>query len=258
MSSRDDDFLSQALNFSAPNGRDTRLYQGYSHWNQRSKRKCQIRSPLRQALHSFSLSLYPTPALPRLAMSDLLQERLSAASKFLLQSPPGEINDVFTDLRSLVSDAQQLERSILPALKQYNLEQYIVATLPGQSGGGTGGEKVIVTPDSRLSTTRTTSEEEGSVEERHVDYRRGMSFAFDHMNSVSFPLSLPLSLPLSRGLTSLPLFTGSDGFGSSTNPFFLPIRPRNPLNFLLNRSLVPKTRRKPLQRRSLFHLPFIR
>ncbi|GAA5907176.1 Cap1p [Sporobolomyces salmoneus] len=127
-------------------------------------------------------------------MSDLLQERLSAASKFLLQSPPGEINDVFTDLRSLVSDAQQLERSILPALKQYNLEQYIVATLPGQSGGGTGGEKVIVTPDSRLSTTRTTSEEEGSVEERHVDYRRGMSFAFDHMNSTaSDPQPIPSS-----------------------------------------------------------------
>ncbi|GAA5976156.1 hypothetical protein JCM5350_000333 [Sporobolomyces pararoseus] len=124
-------------------------------------------------------------------MSDLLEERLSAASAFLLQSPPGELNDVFNDLRSLVQDDQALEQSILPALKQYNLEQYVVSTLETASAAG---KKVIVTPVSQLasSSSSTTTAPEG--EERHVDYRQGISFSFNHMNSTaSDPQPLPPS-----------------------------------------------------------------
>jgi capping protein alpha len=125
-----------------------------------------------------------------------LEERLSAASAFLVQSPPGEINDVFTDLRSLVQDDAALERSILPALKQYNLEQYVVSTLPAGSGGAAGGGgKVIVTPDSETTTT------EG--QERHVDWRSAKTFSFDHMTAVSAPSS---SASYTSNLANSPLF----------------------------------------------------
>ncbi|GAA5952573.1 hypothetical protein JCM3765_002210 [Sporobolomyces pararoseus] len=143
-------------------------------------------------------------------MSDLLEERLQAASAFLLQSPPGELNDVFTDLRSLVQDDQALERSILPALKQYNLEQFVVSTL--QSGSG-AGKKVIVTPVSQLpsaSSANTTPEGASTEgEERHVDYRQGISFAFNHMNSTASDPQ-PLSPSDSYDSETLSILQGID------------------------------------------------
>ena len=80
------------------------------------------------------------------------EERVQAVSQFLLQSPPGEINDVLngrfnpfarhqdhvadtppicTDVRMLVGDDESLEAGVLPALQQYNLEQFTVAEVPG-------------------------------------------------------------------------------------------------------------------------------
>lgn len=93
------------------------------------------------------------------------QERIRAASKFLLQSPPGEINDVLNgmgpfslplpslcpnadcllshisrklivivlhvDVRNIISDDDSLQSGILPALREYNLEQFITANVPG-------------------------------------------------------------------------------------------------------------------------------
>lgn len=78
------------------------------------------------------------------------EERIQAASKFLLQAPPGEINDVLngecfqhpksssvytelycTDVRNIVSDDDVLQAGVLPALRQYNLAQFITADVPG-------------------------------------------------------------------------------------------------------------------------------
>jgi capping protein alpha len=80
------------------------------------------------------------------------EERVQAVSQFLLQSPPGEINDVLNgpiiafaryqhhvadvppicaDVRMLVGDDESLEAGVLPALQQYNLEQFTVAEVPG-------------------------------------------------------------------------------------------------------------------------------
>jgi capping protein (actin filament) muscle Z-line, alpha len=76
-------------------------------------------------------------------------ERIQAVSSFLLQSPPGEINDVlngwcsvrtpFTtyptllplDIRNIISDDDLLQEGILPALKEYNLAQFITTDVPG-------------------------------------------------------------------------------------------------------------------------------
>ena len=86
------------------------------------------------------------------------QERIAAASRFLVQSPPGEINDVLngmslltlfrhycvrpclvcssirvfwsTDVRDIIADDEALQAGILPSLEQYNLEQFITADVP--------------------------------------------------------------------------------------------------------------------------------
>ncbi|KAK4705012.1 hypothetical protein P7C70_g1194, partial [Phenoliferia sp. Uapishka_3] len=59
----------------------------------------------------------------------MVAARMEAASSFLLQSPPGEINDVFNDIRSIVGDDNALETGILPALEQYNTEQLSILIL---------------------------------------------------------------------------------------------------------------------------------
>ena len=118
-------------------------------------------------------------------------ERIEAASKFLLQSPPGEINDVlngalhesFTavvaathmsngtpsrlgaDVRNIISDDDSLQAGVLPALREYNLSQFITAEVPGHQHqvsnllylhlGSTGLS--IFSDDRERSRTLTTS-----------------------------------------------------------------------------------------------------
>jgi len=98
--------------------------------------------------------------------------KFSLASQLLLQSPPGELNDVFQSLRSLVSSDQELETQILPALKQYNLEQFTVVSFKN-------GKKGLITKEARVG------ESEGE-EENFIDWREGKRFGFNHMTSVSY------------------------------------------------------------------------
>ncbi|KAH9480503.1 F-actin-capping protein subunit alpha-2 [Psilocybe cubensis] len=78
-------------------------------------------------------------------------DRIKAASQFLLQSPPGEINDVLngavqslqplhetgilimnatSDIRYIISDDDLLQEGIQPALREYNIEQFTVVDVP--------------------------------------------------------------------------------------------------------------------------------
>lgn len=77
-------------------------------------------------------------------------DRIRAASNFLLQSPPGEINDVLNgmvkpgtllshkipvtydipDIRNIISDDDLLQEGIQPALREYNIEQFTVVDVP--------------------------------------------------------------------------------------------------------------------------------
>ncbi|KAJ7794178.1 hypothetical protein B0H14DRAFT_3093833 [Mycena olivaceomarginata] len=57
--------------------------------------------------------------------------RIEAACSFLLQSPPGEINDVLNDVRNIISDDDSLHEGVLPALKEYNLTQFMTVDVPG-------------------------------------------------------------------------------------------------------------------------------
>ncbi|CAG8458567.1 11169_t:CDS:2, partial [Paraglomus brasilianum] len=52
------------------------------------------------------------------------EKKLEIITKFLLDSPPGEVNDVFNDVRSLMNNPVVFQEGILTALEQYNTEQF--------------------------------------------------------------------------------------------------------------------------------------
>ncbi|KAB5593707.1 F-actin-capping protein subunit alpha-2 [Ceratobasidium theobromae] len=91
-------------------------------------------------------------------------ERVSAAASFIVQSPPGEINDVISDLRTIVGDDEALQDGIQPALEEYNKEQFVCVTVPGQE------HQVIVSNAGMIP-------ESG----RFIDPRSKTSFVFDHL-----------------------------------------------------------------------------
>ncbi|KAH8114348.1 F-actin capping protein, alpha subunit [Phellopilus nigrolimitatus] len=96
------------------------------------------------------------------------QERIQAASRFLLQSPPGEINDVLNDVRDIISDDEALQAGVLPSLQEYNLAQFITADVPGCE------HQVIVSEAGRLETAE-------DAQPRFLDPRSKLTFVFDHL-----------------------------------------------------------------------------
>ncbi|KAF7308693.1 Capping protein [Mycena chlorophos] len=95
-------------------------------------------------------------------------ERIEAASTFLLQSPPGEINDVLNDVRNIISDDDSLHAGVLPALKEYNLTQFMTADVPNAD------HQSIVSDAARVDST-------DEAQERFVDPRSKTTFLFDHL-----------------------------------------------------------------------------
>ncbi|EMD40291.1 hypothetical protein CERSUDRAFT_110894 [Gelatoporia subvermispora B] len=102
-------------------------------------------------------------------------ERIQAASKFLLQAPPGEINDVLNDVRNIISDDDQLQEGVLPALREYNLAQFMTAEVPGHQ------HQSIVSSAARVPKTGEEGEEE-EESDRFWDPRSRTSFRFDHLS----------------------------------------------------------------------------
>ncbi|EGN98413.1 hypothetical protein SERLA73DRAFT_183411 [Serpula lacrymans var. lacrymans S7.3] len=96
-------------------------------------------------------------------------DRIQTASSFLLQSPPGEINDVLNDVRNIISDDDSLHEGVLPALKEYNIAQFITVEVPGTQ------HQTVVSEAARLAV----GEDE---EERFLDPRSKTSFRFDHLS----------------------------------------------------------------------------
>ncbi|CAK5262913.1 unnamed protein product [Mycena citricolor] len=95
-------------------------------------------------------------------------ERIGAAASFLLQSPPGEINDVLNDVRNIISDDDSLHEGVLPTLKEYNITQFMVVDVPGAQ------HQTIISEAARVSTS-------GDGQERFLDPRSKTSFLFDHL-----------------------------------------------------------------------------
>ncbi|KAF8908946.1 F-actin capping protein, alpha subunit [Gymnopilus junonius] len=96
-------------------------------------------------------------------------ERIQAASQFLLQSPPGEINDVLNDIRNIISDDELLEQGIHPALTEYNIEQFTVVDVPETN------HQSIISDVARVGSSLEN-------EERFLDPRSRLTFVFDHLS----------------------------------------------------------------------------
>ncbi|KAI9288454.1 capping protein muscle Z-line, alpha 2 [Umbelopsis sp. AD052] len=96
-----------------------------------------------------------------------VDEKVHIAASFLLESPPGEVNDVFNDIRTLIGDDDALQAGILTSLEDHNTEQLITVALPESE------TEVIISKFGQL---------EGG---RFADPRSKQSFAFDHMRLVA-------------------------------------------------------------------------
>ncbi|KAI7869225.1 F-actin-capping protein subunit alpha [Spinellus fusiger] len=96
-----------------------------------------------------------------------IEDKVKIASEFLLSSPPGEVNDVFNDIRTLVDNDTALESGILNTLEEYNTTQLITVTLPDLD------YEVIV---SKYNTLQ---------DNRYLDPRSQKSFQFDHIRLIA-------------------------------------------------------------------------
>ncbi|KAL0074322.1 hypothetical protein F4703DRAFT_1745214 [Phycomyces blakesleeanus] len=104
-------------------------------------------------------------------MEDIsIEDKVKIASGFLLASPPGEVNDVFNDVRTLVDDDKALESGILTTLEEYNTEQLITVIPPGLD------YEVIVSKHGKVDL------------DRYLDPRSKKSFQFDHIRLVATEL----------------------------------------------------------------------
>jgi hypothetical protein len=55
------------------------------------------------------------------------------ASAFICGAPPGELSDVFGDIKALTADDPSLLSKLGPAFQKYNEEQLATTKLPGSS-----------------------------------------------------------------------------------------------------------------------------
>ncbi|TFK28038.1 F-actin-capping protein subunit alpha [Coprinopsis marcescibilis] len=117
-------------------------------------------------------------------------ERIDAVSSFLLQSPPGEINDVLNDVRNIIADDALLQEGILPSLREYNIAQFTTVDVPE-----TNHQSII------SEAARIVAEES---EERFLDPRSKTTFVFDHLTlEASKPEPYELDTPHEEARVSL-------------------------------------------------------
>ncbi|KAI0789633.1 F-actin-capping protein subunit alpha [Abortiporus biennis] len=112
-------------------------------------------------------------------------ERIQTAAKFLLQSPPGEINDVLNDVRNIISDDEALQAGAATALREYNLTQFITAEVPGHQHQCIVSEAALVPKQSSTeegAEGEAEQEQENDDIDRFWDPRSRTSFRFDHLN----------------------------------------------------------------------------
>lgn len=95
-----------------------------------------------------------------------IEEKLKIAHKFIMESPPGELNDVFNDIIVLLDldDYKDLLPTFTKSFQEYNNANFIPVELPNQK------DKTIVSKFSMVD------------DEHYMDPRTGNSFSFDHFH----------------------------------------------------------------------------
>jgi len=89
-------------------------------------------------------------------------DAIETVSSFILDAPPGELQDVLTDVKSLLGDGATVVEDLAPAVAKYNKEQLVAVKLPG------GSQKVIISEHNDLG------------DGRFFDVESQSSFSFDH------------------------------------------------------------------------------
>jgi capping protein alpha len=98
-----------------------------------------------------------------MAESLSVDEKATIARRFIAHAPPGEFNEVFNDVRTLVDDESLVEESISQAFADYNREQCIPTKIQNSE------EECLITEANDLS------------DGRFYDPRTKQSFKFDHL-----------------------------------------------------------------------------
>jgi len=97
-------------------------------------------------------------------MSDVSEEELvDIASNFILNSPPGELLEVVTDVRALLPNDGMLNESAPRTFREYNTEQMIHVDAPNHS------HKVLITKYGEVS------------DGEYLDPKGGQVIQFDHI-----------------------------------------------------------------------------
>ncbi|KAJ1964118.1 F-actin-capping protein subunit alpha [Dipsacomyces acuminosporus] len=98
------------------------------------------------------------------------QDKIAKVAKFLVHSPPGEVDDVFNDIRGIVNDDEALQDQILPALAESNMQQFLAVEVPEKES------TVLITHYNMVD------------ESRYLDPNTRTVFTFDHLRRVASDL----------------------------------------------------------------------
>ncbi|KAJ2162295.1 F-actin-capping protein subunit alpha [Coemansia sp. RSA 552] len=94
------------------------------------------------------------------------ESKIAKAASLLLHSPPGEVDDVFNDIRGIVGDDDALQEHIGAVLAESNMQEFLVVQVPSKEES-----RVLLTPYNRVGDSS-----------RFVDPNTHTSFEFDHLH----------------------------------------------------------------------------
>ncbi|KAI3652424.1 hypothetical protein MP228_002749 [Amoeboaphelidium protococcarum] len=104
-----------------------------------------------------------------------VEQKIKLASKFILDSPPGEFHEVLNDVRLLINDDVKLQGGIKKAVHDYNVEQFITCKLNENQNDD----------EEDVSQRAIVSKYNEQADGTFVDFRSKQKFKFDHIKQTA-------------------------------------------------------------------------